>query len=223
MTRKPLTRERAKSRPRGTTKVERRCQACDKPFMFVLSQLNHYPGGGKYYSRACHFLNPRTCVVCGEGFQGAEDSRYCSPKCSARAYTLLGPIERKAWSMGANVLGGPGKRTKMEALLRAALGTPCLYCRTVLTLENVGLDHMTPIGQDLRTNKAENVDARRVADAWDNLQLICRSCNAVKGDMTHLEFIELLGCVAAWDDKGEALFSRLRMAGWAWSQKRKSA
>lgn len=71
----------------------------------------------------------------------------------------------------------------IEALLRAALGTPCPYCGTLLTADNCSVDYKTPIAVG---------GAHQLA----NLQVLCKrrdgrrsgGCNTLKGQLRAWEF-----------------------------------
>lgn len=51
-------------------------------------------------------------------------------------------------------------------------GTPCIYC----TLSSSHIDHIVPL-------------AKGGAHTWDNIRMICKSCNFAKNDRSEDEFI----------------------------------
>ena len=55
----------------------------------------------------------------------------------------------------------------------------CLYCQQPIKTKDYSVDHITPLG-------------RGGLNTFDNLQLICNSCNRTKGDLSHQEFCMLL-------------------------------
>jgi len=60
-----------------------------------------------------------------------------------------------------------------------AYGKECRYCNTILTVKNIVCDHLRPI-----SNGGKSV--------YNNLQMICKSCNTRKGNLSHHNFIKLL-------------------------------
>jgi len=75
------------------------------------------------------------------------------------------------------------ERLALLAKVERSLGTVCKYCPTILTVENVSLDHAVP--------KTRVTEKSRM-NALGNLQCVCKECNQVKGDMTHKEFKAIL-------------------------------
>ena len=56
-------------------------------------------------------------------------------------------------------------------------GRKCIYCGVRLTVKNLQIDHMDPV-------------SRGGSNDYDNLQALCRRCNARKGKHTDREFRE---------------------------------
>lgn len=113
-------------------------------------------------------------------------SKWCSAKCRYHgSQQELGPVGARARIMAANVRG-TGKIPALEKLLREAMDKPCIYCGTTITIKNAGLDHKTPL-RGLR-----GTPAQRELDCLDNLQIVCRRCNGLKGELPHEKYIKLL-------------------------------
>lgn len=72
---------------------------------------------------------------------------------------------------------------------------PCPYCRCPLDVLNMTLDHKEPVsrGGSLRLS---------------NLQGCCDSCNRVKGDLTHDEFMELVSMKRRWHPVAAGLLDK---------------
>jgi 5-methylcytosine-specific restriction endonuclease McrA len=67
----------------------------------------------------------------------------------------------------------------LRHMLYDAYGTPCKYCNIILTIKNLTIDHMIPISKQGSSNK-------------DNLQVICKKCNKIKGSLDEEKFNILL-------------------------------
>jgi 5-methylcytosine-specific restriction endonuclease McrA len=73
----------------------------------------------------------------------------------------------------------------------------CYYSGEVLTLDNLTVDHKTPI-------------KRSGTNELSNLCICSNHMNTAKGTMTELEFTELLMLIRKWEDRGERLLRRLK-------------
>lgn len=163
------------------------CRKCGQKFSFSPSQMKHYPNAGTFCSKEClNTISIGFCLICSEPTRGLR-GRFCA-RHAKKAYLALDPISRRVWSMRAAVVK-PGKDF-IDKLLRAALGRPCPYCENALTLENVSLDHKSPLNRS--RGKLHPIEVRRVADRLENLQIVCRSCNGSKGNFDDLEFRALM-------------------------------
>jgi 5-methylcytosine-specific restriction endonuclease McrA len=68
---------------------------------------------------------------------------------------------------------------ELRHLVYEAYGTPCKYCGRPITIQNLVFDHIVPISKNGSSNK-------------DNLQIICRTSNGMKGSLTEEHFDILL-------------------------------
>ena len=66
----------------------------------------------------------------------------------------------------------------LRELLYDHYGTPCRYCGRTLDMNNLVLDHIIPISKGGSSN-------------LDNLQIICRTSNGIKGSLDESHFILL--------------------------------
>ena len=158
--------------------------------MFKISQAKHYKNAGQYCSPECSHSFEYTCQGCGkkktDGYVAHQT--YCDKKCQYAA-RAKDPIRKKAFTMSSFItFGGKGKLEYFDQLLRSKLNTPCRYCGTLLTLDNVSLDHIEPF---VTTAARKNPAIKRQLDRSDNLQMICRGCNQMKGILSHDNFIKL--------------------------------
>lgn len=74
----------------------------------------------------------------------------------------------------------------------------CYYCLIDLILDDITVDHKTPLFRE-GTNNLEN------------LCIACSSCNTIKGSLTEEEFRQLLELVKNWEDSGQYILRRLKM------------
>ena len=138
------------------------------------------------------------CEGCGKEFEvfdyQATLTKWCGKKCSyANNYTnVADPITKKAIIVGANLVMGKGKREFLIGLIKAAIEKPCRYCQSLLTLDNINIDHMDSYKDTKkRRNKAKNKEYREHLDRRSNLQIICKKCNQLKGELDHGQFMAL--------------------------------
>lgn len=68
---------------------------------------------------------------------------------------------------------------ELRQLVYDAYGTICRYCGNAITINNMVFDHVIPISKQGTSNK-------------DNLQIICKTSNGMKGSLTETHFSMLL-------------------------------
>lgn len=165
----------------------------------------------------------KLCKACGETFIGTPNAKWCSDECSYRAnYTDADPLLKRASVAGANLLMGKGKKAWLIEFFKKAIDKPCRYCRQIITLENLSVDHIEAYGESKsRRNKKENKHIRLYMDRKENLQVICRACNSAKGDFSHIEYQALLDLDLKFPGIRDKLHKRLRMGALAWSKRPK--
>jgi hypothetical protein len=77
----------------------------------------------------------------------------------------------------------------------------CEYCRALMNLSDVSVDHKFPVAQ------------RGPNEIW-NWAICCRSCNECKGPISAEAFLRILGVLDRSSEKDrQSVLSRLR-AGW---------
>ena len=124
----------------------------------------------------------KVCLICGKNYKPVQyqydRQKYCSQSCK----------EKMAW-MRAKEKGihkGGYSRHVPLVLWLDALGiekheVPCAYCNTMLTPYNFIIDHKKP-----RSEVASEPDAKRkIKNDISNMQLLCTSCNNLKGSTPH--------------------------------------
>lgn len=155
------------------------------------------------------------CAVCGKPFQKKiRTQKHCTDKCSwIASKNGMGAVATKANSLGGSIRLD-GKRAIIEAMLGAALDKPCAYCGAIITLKTASLDHMEPLRGLHRAIGA----LRRPLDRASNLQIVCRTCNTAKSDMSDGDFKKLLAFLRANPPIYSCVWPRLRSSGHAWAQ-----
>jgi len=196
---------------------ERTCKTCGSLFDFKTSQGEAYAGAGQFCTRKCAESVPYRCLVCDAPSVGRFGSRYCDSH-AGKSYLTLPTLDRRVWSM-SSPLRLKDKRQIVRALVDAAIGRPCPYCKKTIDLDSASLDHKTPLSHFWRGTEGKiPIEVRRLADAADNLQIICRSCNGDKGDFTDEEMGVLLA-LPFWT----RIQIRLRASKAFWGKKRAEA
>lgn len=194
---------------------------CRKQFDFNESQTKHYKNAGQFCSQECAHSFEFTCLGCGkkrtDGY--VSHQQYCNKKCQYAA-RAKDPIRKKAFTMSSFItFGGKGKLEYFDNLLRSKLNTPCRYCTTLLTLENVSLDHIQPF---TTTEARKNPIIKRQLDRTDNLQIICRGCNQMKGNLDHDNFVKLLTFLDKNPPISAYVRKKLAQSNIMWTHKRRA-
>lgn len=159
-----------------------------------------------------------TCGNCGGLFQTrrgmALKTKFCSKECSYESnYVNADELEKKAVVIGANLLMGKGKKEYLTKLISNAIGSECPYCGVELTIKNLSLDHKEAYqGTNVRRNKAENKEIRAHMDRKENLHIVCKDCNQLKGAFDHDDFVDLLRFIGDRPRMEEVMRKRLVMS-----------
>lgn len=204
---------------RPTTKIIKICSRCGKEFFFKQTQAKHYKNAGNFCSVECSHSFEFTCLGCGkkrtDGY--VSHQQYCDKKCRYLARSN-DPIRKKAFTMSSFItFGGSGKLDYFDDLLRSKLNTTCIYCGTLLTLDNVSIDHIEPF---TTTTARKNLAIKRQLDRKENLQIICRGCNQMKGKLNHNNFVKLMDFLDKNPTISEYVKSKLAQSNIMWTMKR---
>lgn len=126
---------------------------------------------------------------------------------------LTDPLKWKA----TNLRGGLRSRSKeglyvptrleIETWLKSIDPFVCYYTGVELSKSDFSVDHKQPLD-------------RGGTNDFSNLCVCTKQINTTKGTMTEKEFKSLLKFLSTWEDKGDKLLRRLRMAGKAFGGKR---
>lgn len=157
----------------------------------------------------------RPCSHCGVEFEtrGHNARKLCSLKCRYQSRKGTDRLTAKSVTLGGSLRLGHGKQSVMKAMLETAVNTPCVYCGTILTLDNLQVDHKTPL-----KGLHKNGPLRRQLDVRENLQMICRKCNLAKGALSDAGFRKLLAFLRSDPELYMAIIPRLGMAGKGWQR-----
>lgn len=130
----------------------------------------------------------------------------------------IDPIEKKAITISSSIRFGKGKKEYFVKLIRKSIESHCRYCGDMMTLETISLDHIVPFGKI--KHRANNVIAKKL-DTPGNLQIICKKCNRMKGEIDHERFQKLMDFLETDYVLKEYLVKKLAMGSMMWSYKRK--
>ena len=126
----------------------------------------------------------KVCLICGENYKPDQNNfnrqKYCSAKCKDRMAWM------KAKEKGIHK-GGYSRHVPLVLWLDA-LGidkheVPCTYCGTMLTPYNFIIDHKKPRSKIALEHGAKA--KYEIKNNISNMQLLCRSCNNLKGSTPH--------------------------------------
>ena len=160
------------------------------------------------------------CEGCGKESNGyTKDQRFCSWKCGYKIkYINADPIIKKAITLSATIVFGKGKKEFFVNLVKNSLGKHCIYCGTMLLLENMSLDHIIPFGKSsLRMNPL----VRKQLDKAENFQIICKKCNYMKGELPDEKYKKLLNFLETDLILKEYIIRKLGQSAVMWGFKRK--
>lgn len=94
-------------------------------------------------------------------------------------------------------------RGEIELLIKKAVISGCLYCSEPLTLEEMSIDH--------RLAKERHKEPKYM-NSIENLHVVHKQCNRMKGNFNHDEFVRLLNTFSDNKEADKILRSRLKMA-----------
>lgn len=128
------------------------------------------------------------CQNCDKELPAAyKTQKWCGPKCQYHGQkSHPDPYFARAVAMGSTIRLGAGKRQIIAEMLRASVNKPCRYCGQIITLKNCSIDHIEPLRGLRNTPMSKQFDRR------ENLQIICRRCNGLKGELNHEKYQKLL-------------------------------
>lgn len=146
------------------------------------------------------------CPSCGDIFPlYSKKILTCGKKeCILKRYRLRydkmkeeNPMKSMAFRLFSSIRLGKSKLIISERMLRDAIGKPCPYCQLEITNTNASVDHKTPrTGSKVfnRQKRTMTYSYKQITelDKEENLHIVCRECNQLKGDMEHGQFIRLM-------------------------------
>ena len=142
------------------------------------------------------------CMSCGEEFPkyntntltcGKEECKLKRQKIRYDKLKEDNPMKSMAFRMFSSIRLGKGKLVIAEKVLREAIGKPCPYCKLEITKTNASVDHKIPrTGSKVFNRQARTMlySYKQIAelDKEENLHIVCKDCNQLKGDMTDNQF-----------------------------------
>ena len=120
----------------------------------------------------------KVCLICGKNYTPVkyqyERQKYCSKTCK----------EKNAWEQCKEkgiAKGGYTRQIPIVLFLNAMVidkhEVPCKYCGTALTPYTFIIDHIKP--------RSIVLDKHKIKNEISNMQLVCKSCNNLKGSTPH--------------------------------------
>jgi len=127
--------------------------------------------------------------------------------------------KEKARKVAPNLHLGKGATAFLEKMINEAVGKPCPYCGEELTLKNMSVDHIEPLLRS-RVPTKKTIDKKKknlytdeeLTKLYDrnNLEIICKSCNQIKGDIHKDDLIWLLDVLSERQDIKDKVLSRMK-------------
>lgn len=133
------------------------------------------------------------------------------------------PLKYKAENLINGLGWGIGGTVRMMNLIEKYLGTTCCYCGTLLTLDNLSVDHKTPFMSSKRKRKiSKNIQIKRDVDYTpeqreklnneNNMHIVCITCNRMKGNLNHEQFTSLLKFLSSDEEMKAIVCAKLKMS-----------
>ena len=128
-----------------------------------------------------------------------------------RKMKIENPLHHKAMIMGGGLRWGIGATKKMEEMLMEFLGKPCIFCGTIINLENASLDHNIPIYKH-----SKQFDNK--LNMKENLNIICLNCNRTKSNLTGQQFLSLLTFLNKDLSMKKIVLTKMRASNFIWKR-----
>lgn len=138
------------------------------------------------------------------------------------------PILHKANTVNTRLHWGKGSQDKMIKLIKKYLGTNCKYCGEKLTLENMSLDHKTPLPHCLSKSSKKTRHSKKYKEyteekikelnSENNLQFICLKCNRRKGNLDDTEYTALIKFLKKYPNMEQIVLAKMGMSGFGYKK-----
>ena len=128
-------------------------------------------------------------------------------------------FKEKAKKVATNLHLGSGATSFLEKMIESVVGTKCPYCGEELTLKNISFDHIEPLlrariptKKNIEKNKKNLYTKEELTRLYDrnNLEIICKSCNQIKGDLHKDDLLWLLDVLSTRQDIKDKVLSRMK-------------
>jgi len=122
-------------------------------------------------------------------------------------------LDSKANSLSVNLRWK--ERGKKKAFIAKLIteAKSCPYCGIELNLKNVSLDHKTPFHSSAARR---DLETHYKLDMPENLQITCRKCNKVKGNLNDKQFRSLLKFLSKDPQMKQSILKRLSQSNIIW-------
>jgi 5-methylcytosine-specific restriction endonuclease McrA len=127
------------------------------------------------------------------------------------------PIRAKAANISSRFGWGQGATDKLEAIYREAINKPCYWCRTVLTIQTLSVDHKQPL-----THSKKDYYPQEIKSLNDpsNLRIICKSCNQMKSSIPEDKFQKLWDWLDEDPQLKQMIINKLKTSNLMWFRPR---
>lgn len=159
------------------------------------------------------------CKGCGKKMENGYTKLqiYCNSNCKYKALSA-NPIEKRAFTLSSNIAFGKGKKEFFVKLVTEHLNKHCIYCKDMLKIETMSLDHIIPFGE---TKWRNNKLYQKQLNKLENLQIICKRCNQMKGNLPHAKFVKLLTFLNTDLEIKKYVIAKMAQGSIMWSFKRR--
>ena len=158
------------------------------------------------------------CIVCQKEYkkyykkQITCGSYVCKLKWTKARYDkTLGTLEGRAIRLFSTIKLGKGKKRIALQILSEFLGKPCKYCSVQINEENASVDHKIPKTHSKVKKGLYSAKEIRKLDSRDNLHIICRKCNLLKGNMNDEQYTRLNNFLKENKDLQDILIQRFNL------------
>lgn len=125
-------------------------------------------------------------------------------------------MRNKAKKLITNLHLGKGATDFLEKLISEAIDKPCKYCGEKITMKNMQVDHIIPLRRAKIKHNEYTEEELKVLYSKENIQIICKSCNKIKGDLTEADFIWLMDVLSPRPDVKKEVLKRMKGSGFVY-------
>lgn len=122
-------------------------------------------------------------------------------------------LDSKANALSVNLRWKERGKKKAFIIKLITEAKSCPYCGTELNLNNISLDHKTPFDN---STARRDIQVHYKLDVPKNLQITCKKCNKIKGNLNDQQFRSLLKFLDRDQQMKESILKRLAQSNIIW-------